>query len=39
MREEEKGGKTITYSLTPRGMKAFNIANRRFTRTILGVLS
>jgi len=39
LREEEKVGKTITYSLTPRGMKAFHIAKRRFTRTFLGVLS
>ena len=37
LREEEKVGKTITYSLTPRGMKAFHIAKRRFTRTFLGV--
>jgi PadR family transcriptional regulator, regulatory protein PadR len=36
--EEEKVGKTITYSLTPRGTKAFQIAKRRFTRTFLGVL-
>jgi DNA-binding PadR family transcriptional regulator len=36
--EEEKVGKTITYSLTPRGTKAFQIAKRRFTKTFLGVL-
>lgn len=39
LHEEEKVGKTITYSLTPRGMKALHIAKRRFTRTFLGVLS
>ena len=38
LNEEEKTGKTITYSLTPRGKKAFSIARRRFTRTFLGVL-
>ncbi|MPZ07687.1 MAG: PadR family transcriptional regulator [Nitrososphaeraceae archaeon] len=37
--EEEKIGKTIIYNLTPRGMKAFNVAKRRFTKTFLGVLS
>jgi PadR family transcriptional regulator, regulatory protein PadR len=36
--EEEKVGKTITYCLTPRGTKAFQIAKRRFTKTFLGVL-
>ncbi len=35
--EEEKQGKTITYSLTPRGRKALSIAKRKFTRTFLGV--
>ncbi|MGA7603699.1 MAG: PadR family transcriptional regulator, partial [Nitrososphaeraceae archaeon] len=35
--EEEKVGKTITYCLTPRGTKAFQIAKRRFTKTFLGV--
>lgn len=39
LREEQKVGKTITYSLTPRGVKAFHVAKRRFTRTFLGVLS
>jgi PadR family transcriptional regulator PadR len=36
--EEKKVGKTITYSLTPRGTKALQIAKRRFTKTFLGVL-
>ena len=36
---EVKEGKTITYSLTPRGKKARAIAKRRFTRTFLGVLT
>ena len=36
---EEKEGKTIIYSLTPRGKKALEIAKRRFTRTFLGVLT
>ncbi|MGA8843732.1 MAG: PadR family transcriptional regulator [Nitrososphaeraceae archaeon] len=36
---EVKEGKTITYSLTPRGKKALEIAKRRFTRTFLGVLT
>ena len=35
--EEEKQGKTITYSLTPRGKKALAIAKKRFTKTFLGV--
>ena len=35
---EEKIGKTISYTLTPRGMKAFHVARRRFTKTFLGVL-
>jgi len=36
---EEKEGKTITYSLTPRGKKALSIAKKRFTKTFLGVLN
>ena len=36
--EEEKIGKTISYTLTSRGMKAFHVARRRFTKTFLGVL-
>jgi len=36
---EEKEGKTITYSLTPRGKKALSIAKKRFTKTFLGVFS
>jgi DNA-binding PadR family transcriptional regulator len=35
--EEEKQGKTITYTLTPRGKKALTLAKRKFTRTFLGV--
>lgn len=35
--EEEKEGKTISYSLTPRGKKALSIAKKRFTKTFLGV--
>lgn len=38
LHEEEKIGKTITYRLTPRGTKAFQIARKRFTKTFLGVL-
>ena len=34
---EEKKGKTINYSLTPRGKNALEIARRKFTRTFLGV--
>lgn len=37
MEEENKDGKTIVYSLTPRGEDALKIAKRRFTRTFLGV--
>jgi DNA-binding PadR family transcriptional regulator len=37
IREENKDGKTIVYSLTPRGEGALKIAKRRFTRTFLGV--
>ena len=36
---EEKEGKTIVYTLTPRGKNALKIAKRRFVRTFLGVLS
>ncbi len=36
--EDNKDGKTIVYSLTPRGVGALKIAKRRFTRTFLGVL-
>jgi DNA-binding PadR family transcriptional regulator len=36
---EEKEGKTITYSLTPKGKKALSIAKKKFTRTFLGVLN
>ena len=34
---EEKKGKTINYSLTPRGKNALEIARRKFTRTFIGV--
>jgi PadR family transcriptional regulator, regulatory protein PadR len=34
---KNKDGKTIVYSLTPRGEGALKIAKRRFTRTFLGV--
>lgn len=34
---EEKKGKTINYSLTPRGKNALEIARRKFTRTFLGI--
>jgi PadR family transcriptional regulator, regulatory protein PadR len=37
MEEENKDGKTIVYSLTPRGEGALKISKRRFTRTFLGV--
>jgi PadR family transcriptional regulator PadR len=37
--EENKEGKIIVYSLTPRGEGALRIAKRRFTRTFLGVFS
>ena len=36
---EEKEGKTITYSLTPRGKNALEIAKRKFTKTFLGVFT
>jgi DNA-binding PadR family transcriptional regulator len=36
--DEKKEGKTIVYSLTPRGQNALKIAKRRFTRTFLGIL-
>jgi len=35
--EEKKEGKTITYTLTPRGRKALTLAKRKFTKTFLGV--
>jgi PadR family transcriptional regulator, regulatory protein PadR len=35
--ENNKDGKTIVYSLTPRGEGALRIAKRRFPRTFLGV--
>jgi PadR family transcriptional regulator PadR len=35
--EEKKDGKTISYTLTPRGQMALKIAKRRFTRTFLGL--
>jgi DNA-binding PadR family transcriptional regulator len=35
---EVKEGKTITYSLTPRGEKALELAKKRFTRTFFGVI-
>ena len=35
--EEQKEGKTITYSLSTQGKNALRIAKRRFTRTFLGV--
>ena len=36
---EEKEGKIITYALSPKGEKAFEIAKKRFTRTFLGVVT
>jgi PadR family transcriptional regulator len=36
--DKNKDGKTIVYSLTPRGEGALKIAKRRFTRTFLGIL-
>ena len=36
---EDKEGKTITYRLSPKGEKAFEIAKKRFTRTFLGVIT
>jgi PadR family transcriptional regulator PadR len=38
LHEEYKIGKTISYSLTPRGTKAFHVAKRRFAKTFFGVL-
>ena len=35
--EDEKEGKTITYTLTERGKNALRISKRRFIRTFLGV--
>ncbi len=34
---EKKSGKTITYSLTPSGKKAFKSAKEHFCRTFVGV--
>ena len=36
---EEKEGKTITYSLSPKGKKALSIAKKKFTRTFLGMFN
>jgi len=36
---EEKEGKTITYGLSAKGEKAFEIAKKRFTRTFLGIIT
>jgi DNA-binding PadR family transcriptional regulator len=36
---EEKEGKTITYRLSPKGEKAFEIAKKRFTKTFLGIIT
>ena len=36
--DKNKDGKTIVYSLTPRGVSALKLAKRRFTRTFLGIL-
>ena len=36
--DEKKEGKTITYSLSPRGKKALTVAKKKFTRTFLGLL-
>ena len=36
---EEKEGKTITYRLSPKGEKAFEIAKNRFTKTFLGIIT
>jgi len=35
--DDEKEGKTITYTLTERGENALRISKRRFIRTFLGV--
>src|SRR6187401_310821 len=37
--DEEKEGKIITYALSPKGEKAFEIAKKRFTKTFLGVIT
>ncbi len=37
--DEEKEGKIITYALSPKGEKAFEIAKKKFTRTFLGVVT
>jgi PadR family transcriptional regulator PadR len=36
---EEKEGKIITYGLSPKGEKTLEIAEKRFTRTFLGVIT
>ena len=36
--DEQKEGKTIIYSLTPKGKKALQIAKRKFSRTFEGLL-
>ena len=36
---EEKEGKIITYRLSSKGERAFEIAKKRFTRTFLGVIT
>jgi PadR family transcriptional regulator len=36
--DEQKEGKTIIYSLTPKGKKALQIAKRKFSRTFVGLL-
>ena len=35
--DEEKQGKTITYTLTPSGKKALTVAKRKFCKIFLGV--
>lgn len=35
--EEEKQGKTIVYSLTPKGREALKVAKRKFIRTFVDV--
>jgi len=37
--DEKKEGKTITYSLSPKGKKALSIAKKKFTRTFLGMFN
>ena len=36
--DEQKEGKTIIYSLTPKGKKALQIAKKKFSRTFVGLL-